>query len=637
MPDKLVYHGIVYAVVLLTALAGSRHPVVAADAELLVVLTLGFAGDSEIALCLHWPQTVIWSVALAGTLLAPQFTVAVFSATLLSFSLGLSSPWTTTGLFLLCSLLLRVQSGRWTRSYWDPQLQVELRARGVGMRSGRAVANRSLQVFFSNKNSRKQRMLIRQLRQQGVGVEEYPGGTAGAEVPARIVRAWRRPWERFFRLQPDEAFANRTIGVPPIKATRRTGNELEEVASRLRSYNGKWLPGTCATGKGIVLAVLDTGVNPATGALKNALIERVSRVPHEPDPDDRNSHGTAVASCSIAVAPDVKVISVKVLDSDGSGTLLSVLRGLLYVAENRSRIHIVNLSLGMPGGDPACPLCRALQALANTGVASCCAAGNSGANGAGSIECPGASPGTLGVGAVDTDGRVARFSSRGPSRDSNTPKPDLCCFGVDLRMPDCNGGTWTVSGTSFAAPLVAGVLAGTVELVGRTTGVSDIYQLVRRSCTPAAFGYRDPELSGAGIANLARIGEDRGVLTVRRAVARPSRIRKLVWRTVGLATALSLFGTGWWFGLDHVGKLGERRTFSSSLILVGRVLKATNEDKLLFDDGSGVALLEWHGDEGTAPDAGGIFLLHASGPRRRDGHLVLEGGARLALVTSMRE
>jgi hypothetical protein len=392
------------------------------------------------------------------------------------------------------------------------------------------------------------------------------------------------------------------------------------------------LPTEQASGKGIVLAVVDSGSNPSTPALKRAVIERVSFVPDDPDSDDKNNHGTAVAACALAVAPDLQIISVKVLDADGRGTLLRVLRGLSFVAKNRHRIHLMNLSLGALNGDPDCPLCRAVSSLADDGIASCCAAGNSGEQGTGSIECPGASRGTLAVGAVDLKGHVADFSSRGPSRDPNSHKPDVCCFGVTLELPDRRGGQWVASGTSFASPLAAGVVANALQLLGSKATVAAVCDLIRRSCVPVAADSRDPRATGAGIVSVAKLAENLGELRVAASPRRPLPLARFAIRTAALTIALALLAAGWWLGVSHVGCLSPTDSVDKPLVLLGRVRTALNDPhSLLFDDGTGAVPLGWNGQPGTSPLPGRVVVLRARCVAEDAGHVVLQGYSRCQL------
>ena len=288
------------------------------------------------------------------------------------------------------------------------------------------------------------------------------------------------------------------------------------------------------------------------------------------------------------------------LGTSGRGTLYSVLRGIQYVAEHRSKIDIANLSLGAAcGGDPHNPLARSLSALADLGVASCSAAGNSGP-GPGTIETPGISLGTLAVAAVDIERRVARFSSRGPCKDANLKKPDLANYGVNLNLPDHNGQYRSISGTSFAAPLTAGVLAGCWATTGGKN-VERSYELMRRSTTPPSRG--EAEATGTGIANLAiAAGVSKyKVRSVRR--FRSNAVKACLTAAVALIVFAAL-----WLSLDHVGE--HPAAGDSDLVLVGRVRQSGQ--MLALDDGTGVVQIRWTGTAGSAPRVGSVILIQGA-------------------------
>jgi subtilisin family serine protease len=209
------------------------------------------------------------------------------------------------------------------------------------------------------------------------------------------------------------------------------------------------------------------------------------------------------------MAPNAKLINVRVLGANGTGTSASAVLGLDWIYNNRAayNIKVVNLSLGMPAIETwrNDPLCRAARKLVDAGVVVVAAAGNNGRNAAGqklygAIHSPGNDPSVLTVGASNTFGTDARnddgvttFSSRGPTRSYYTDpatnkrtydhliKPDLVAPGNKLisatgrdsqllaQHPELavyptssNNDEVTMmylSGTSMAAPIVAGTAA----------------------------------------------------------------------------------------------------------------------------------------------------------------------------------
>lgn len=220
-------------------------------------------------------------------------------------------------------------------------------------------------------------------------------------------------------------------------------------------------------GNGVVVAVIDTGIDYTHPALGGGLgTDHKVRggwdfVNDDADPMDDHGHGTHVAGIVAAnstelvgVAPEAGLLAYKVLDDIGFGRDSWVLAAIEEVA--RSRPHIVNMSLGRPAVADD-PVVRAVENASAAGILFCVAAGNSGRYV--DIGSPGNAPSALTVGAVDKIGRLARFSSRGPVQPSGAIKPELVAPGVGIVSAAPGGGTLTASGTSMAAPHVAGAAA----------------------------------------------------------------------------------------------------------------------------------------------------------------------------------
>ncbi|MHC3468141.1 S8 family peptidase [Streptomyces sp. 7R007] len=233
------------------------------------------------------------------------------------------------------------------------------------------------------------------------------------------------------------------------------------------------------TGKGVKIAVLDTGIDATHPDLKGQVIAE-KNFSTSPDATDKFGHGTHVASIAAGtgaksngkykgVAPDAKLLNGKVLSDDGYGDDSQILAGMEWAAEQGA--DVVNLSLG--GGDT--PEIDPLEAEVNKlseqkGVLFAIAAGNDGDFGEETIGSPGSAADALTVGAVDDNDKLASFSSRGPGLDGQI-KPDVTAPGVDITAAAAPGsvidkevgenppGYLTISGTSMATPHVAGAAA----------------------------------------------------------------------------------------------------------------------------------------------------------------------------------
>ncbi|MEO3818589.1 S8 family serine peptidase [Plantactinospora sp. B24E8] len=222
------------------------------------------------------------------------------------------------------------------------------------------------------------------------------------------------------------------------------------------------------TGAGTTVAVLDTGVDATHPDLADAVVD-ARDFTGGADPDDRNGHGTHVASIVTGadprhrgVAPDTRILNVKVLADDGFGSESAVLAGMEWAASQGA--DVINMSLGGGPSDGTDPLSQAVNELtARTGALFVVAAGNEPAY----VDLPGTADAALTVGAVNRDDELAEFSGRGPRLLDGAIKPDITAPGVDIVAARASNGVlgepgqshMPLSGTSMAAPHVAGAAA----------------------------------------------------------------------------------------------------------------------------------------------------------------------------------
>ncbi|MFD9440124.1 S8 family peptidase [Streptomyces sp. NPDC060006] len=230
-------------------------------------------------------------------------------------------------------------------------------------------------------------------------------------------------------------------------------------------------------GKGVKVAVLDTGIDATHPDLKDR-IDAEKNFSAAADTVDRAGHGTHVASTIVGsgaaspagttyagVAPGARLLVGKVLDDEGSGDDSGVIAGMQWAVAQGA--EVVNMSLGgedRPGIDPVEQAVNDLSA--SSGALFVIAAGNDGPD-EGTIGTPGSAASALTVGAVDRQDAVADFSSRGPTADGSL-KPDLTAPGVDIAAAKAAEGFMgdpaadgyvSMSGTSMATPHVAGAAA----------------------------------------------------------------------------------------------------------------------------------------------------------------------------------
>ncbi|MFE2299175.1 S8 family serine peptidase [Streptomyces sp. NPDC059445] len=227
------------------------------------------------------------------------------------------------------------------------------------------------------------------------------------------------------------------------------------------------------TGKGVTVAVLDTGVDTSHPDLAGRVAQTRSFIDGE-EVADRNGHGTHVTSTvggtgaasdgqEKGVAPEATLAVGKVLSDEGSGSESQIIAGMEWAARD---VHakVVSMSLGSTEpSDGTDPMAAAVDTLSKeTGALFVIAAGNTGAPS--SIGSPGAADSALTIGAVDSSDQAAYFTSAGPRYGDNALKPDLSAPGVDIlaarsQLVGGSGYYTSMSGTSMATPHVAGVAA----------------------------------------------------------------------------------------------------------------------------------------------------------------------------------
>ncbi|MEV4758122.1 S8 family serine peptidase [Micromonospora sp. NPDC049559] len=239
-----------------------------------------------------------------------------------------------------------------------------------------------------------------------------------------------------------------------------------------------WAAG--ANGRGVRVAVLDTGADFAHPDLAGQVVERADFSVEGGDAVDHLGHGTHVAATIAGtgaasggerrgVAPEADLLVGKVLDDDGFGTDSMVIAGMEWAAP---RADVVNMSLGGSDlSDGSDPLSQALDALTERyGTLFVVAAGNEPTPGW--VGAPAAAASALTVGAVDGTDAPAPFSSRGPLTNSRAAKPELVAPGVDILAARAAGTTMgdplderytAASGTSMATPHAAGAAALLVQ------------------------------------------------------------------------------------------------------------------------------------------------------------------------------
>jgi subtilisin family serine protease len=230
------------------------------------------------------------------------------------------------------------------------------------------------------------------------------------------------------------------------------------------------------TGRGIRVAVLDTGVDLAHPDLAGRAVTATSFVPGQ-SAQDGHGHGThcvgtacgprtVAGSRGYGVAPEAEVLVGKVLSDEGSGTDAEILAGIAWAVRNGCQV--ISMSLGADTPEPSPAYTAAGRRALDQGSLIVAAAGNNADRGSGEIGFVGApanSPDVLAVGALDALLEVASFSARSTALPGG--QVDLAAPGVDVYsswpVPTCYD---TISGTSMATPHVAGLAALWAEETG---------------------------------------------------------------------------------------------------------------------------------------------------------------------------
>ena len=289
----------------------------------------------------------------------------------------------------------------------------------------------------------------------------------------------------------DEAQAERLARIPGLKVKPLKEYKTDQVMTEapvvetvsdvfylLRSYFTPPLTGT-----GLTVAVLDSGIRKTHQSLGNKVVYEANFT-DSPAAEDIFGHGTQVAFMIVGglhamgenagVSPGASVMNIKVISDGGIGSDESIILGIDEVcdlAESARKKglwptdelypNIINLSLGgEDDGDEDNPVrlaCR--QASIDYGLEVIAAAGNSGPKMT-TVMLPACDPEVIAVGAVETNDELVIWdkSSRGPTVQGET-KPDFVIWGTGLEMASekSDDGYVTKSGTSFAAPMLAGL------------------------------------------------------------------------------------------------------------------------------------------------------------------------------------
>lgn len=213
-----------------------------------------------------------------------------------------------------------------------------------------------------------------------------------------------------------------------------------------------------ADGKDVTAYIIDTGIRHSHNEFGGRAIYGYDAIRASDKGEDCNGHGTHVAGTvggtTFGVAKNVRLVSVRVLDCNGSGTWSGIIAGINWVTTNHlsGAPAVANMSLGGPASSA---VDAAVNGSINDGVTYVVAAGNGNQAGVAQDACkssPARVPNALTIGATDVFDKKASWSNFGKCVDWFAP-------GVGILSAWHDGATNTISGTSMASPHTAGVAA----------------------------------------------------------------------------------------------------------------------------------------------------------------------------------
>lgn len=282
----------------------------------------------------------------------------------------------------------------------------------------------------------------------------------------------------------------------------------------------------------VTVAVLDTGMDTShpffTGRVAD---EKWDFDGNDGVPEDVHGHGSHVASIVVDETPgNVKIMPVKVLSDKGEGADSLVIEGIRWAAEHGA--NVINMSLGGPGYSAAYE--DAINEAAAQGVTVVVAAGNEYSNVA--SFCPANVPAAITVGATMQDNTRAAFSNVGEFVDLTAP-------GVSVQGVKSGGGYTLKSGTSMAAPCVAGVAALLLSTDSLLTP-GDIDRVLKETAEDKGTSGWDPYF-GAGIVSAKNCIPD-AATAVNGLILSPNEQVLRVGRTIGATATVN--------PLDAVGR-----------------------------------------------------------------------------------
>lgn len=235
----------------------------------------------------------------------------------------------------------------------------------------------------------------------------------------------------------------------------------------------------------VIIAIIDTGVQLDHPDLQSKLVGGWNFVAGNNNPNDDNGHGTHCAGIAAAATNnaqgiaglgwDCRIMPIKVLNSSGSGTYADVAAGMTYAVNNGAKV----LSLSLAGSAPSSTLENAVNYAWNNGAVVVAAAGN---NNSTTPEYPAWYANCIAVASSTTNDSRSSFSNYGSWVDVAAP-------GSSILSTYNNSGYATISGTSMAAPLVAGLAGLLWSYMGTGSPASSIRAQIENTAVAVPGNY----------------------------------------------------------------------------------------------------------------------------------------------------
>ena len=249
--------------------------------------------------------------------------------------------------------------------------------------------------------------------------------------------------------------------------------DLNYIVERTNAVN---LHNIGLTGRGITIALLDSGIDINHDLLKNSKIKLISLIDDEGMDD--YGHGTHIVGILLAIAPEVNILSIKVIDSKGETKLSTIMKGLELAYKMGA--DIINVSVGeqFEGCLDTHPLTYLVDEINSNGILIVASAGNSGPKT--SPHIPAGCKNAIAVGSINKYGKTNTWSSRG--NICGDKYPDCVAFGDEVISLLPNNRVGELSGTSQSCPQVSGMLALIMQSIKQGLKKEEVEFFLSQSC-----------------------------------------------------------------------------------------------------------------------------------------------------------